>query len=151
MKVVYELIDAELDAVCGGIFDFTNLSNNIVAQANTATQVGVAQGGSSVFGAGGAANVAQLLAPVEHQLDRLTYGSPHTPGCSPGCAGTHFNRQFSWTRAPSLRELRKEGLDTVSMRDERTRATRREMLIPQGMARPGPSKAIPLPTAVFSK
>ena len=40
---------------------FTNLSNNIVAQANTATQVGVAQGGSSVFGAGGAANVAQLL------------------------------------------------------------------------------------------
>jgi hypothetical protein len=62
MKVVYELIDAELDAVCGGIFDFTNLSNNIVAQANTATQVGVAQGGSSVFGAGGAANVAQLLA-----------------------------------------------------------------------------------------
>jgi hypothetical protein len=62
MKVVYELIDAELDAVCGGIFDFTNLSNNIVAQANNATQVGVAQGGSSVFGAGGAANVAQLLA-----------------------------------------------------------------------------------------
>ena len=43
MKVVYELIDAELDAVCGGIFDFTNLSNNIVAQANTATQVGVAR------------------------------------------------------------------------------------------------------------
>ena len=62
MKAVHELIDAELDAVCGGIFDFTNLSNNIVAQANTATQVGVAQGGSSVFGAGGAASVAQLLA-----------------------------------------------------------------------------------------
>jgi hypothetical protein len=62
MKAVYELIDAELDAVCGGIFDFTNLSNNIVAQANNATQVGVAQGGSSVFGAGGAAAVTQLLA-----------------------------------------------------------------------------------------
>ncbi|WP_065751286.1 hypothetical protein [Bradyrhizobium paxllaeri] len=61
MKAVHELIDAELDAVCGGIFDFTNLSNNIVAQANNATQVGVAQGGSSVFGAGGAAAVAQLL------------------------------------------------------------------------------------------
>ena len=43
MKVVYELIDAELDAVCGGLFDFTNLSNNIVAQANSATQVGVAR------------------------------------------------------------------------------------------------------------
>ena len=42
--------------------DFTNLSNNIVAQANNAAQVGVAQGGPSVFGAGGAANVAQLLA-----------------------------------------------------------------------------------------
>ena len=38
MKVVYELIDAELDAVCGGIFDFTNLSNNIVpAKATRAT------------------------------------------------------------------------------------------------------------------
>ena len=62
MKEVYELTDAELDAVSGGVFDFTNLSNNIVAQANSATQVGVAQGGSSVFGAGGAANLTQLLA-----------------------------------------------------------------------------------------
>ncbi|SFV18180.1 hypothetical protein SAMN05192541_1331, partial [Bradyrhizobium arachidis] len=48
-----ELIDMELDAVSGGFFDLSNLSNNIVAQANSATQVGVAQGGSSVFGAGG--------------------------------------------------------------------------------------------------
>ena len=57
-----ELIDMELDAVAGGFFDLSNLSNNIVAQANSATQVGVAQGGSSVFGAGGAAAVTQLLA-----------------------------------------------------------------------------------------
>ncbi|MCP3407395.1 hypothetical protein [Bradyrhizobium sp. CCGB01] len=57
-----ELIDMELDAVCGGFFDLSNLSNNIVAQANNATQVGVAQGGSSVFGVGGAAAVTQLLA-----------------------------------------------------------------------------------------
>ncbi|WP_439405792.1 hypothetical protein ACNJX9_31185 [Bradyrhizobium sp. DASA03076] len=57
-----ELIDMELDAVSGGFFDLSNLSNNIVAQANSATQVGVAQGGSSVFGAGGAAAATQLLA-----------------------------------------------------------------------------------------
>ena len=61
MKVVYELIDAELDAVCGGIFDLP-ICPTISCQANNATQVGVAQGGSSVFGAGGAADVAQLLA-----------------------------------------------------------------------------------------
>ena len=57
-----ELIDMELDSVSGGFFDLSNLSNNIVAQANSATQVGVAQGGSSVFGAGGAAAATQLLA-----------------------------------------------------------------------------------------
>jgi hypothetical protein len=62
MSEVYELIDMELDAVCGGLFDAKILSDNIVAQANTATQVGVAQGGSSVFGAGGAATLAQVLA-----------------------------------------------------------------------------------------
>jgi len=31
-----------------------------------------------------------------------------------------FNREFSSTRAPSLNELREEGLDTVSMPNERT-------------------------------
>jgi hypothetical protein len=41
------------------------------------------------------------------------------------------------------------GLDTVSMRYERTRAYLPRDAHPTGMARPGPSKAIPLPTAVF--
>jgi hypothetical protein len=36
-----ELTDAELDAVCGGIFNL----GNIVTQANTAFQVGLAFGG----------------------------------------------------------------------------------------------------------
>ena len=38
-----ELIDTELDAVCGGLFDF----GNIVIAPNIATQVGVAVGGIS--------------------------------------------------------------------------------------------------------
>lgn len=54
-----ELIDAELEAVCGGVFDFGNL----VAQANTATQVGAAVGGTSgiTFGNAGNASVTQVL------------------------------------------------------------------------------------------
>ncbi|WP_210180578.1 hypothetical protein, partial [Bradyrhizobium jicamae] len=58
---------------------------------------------------------------VEHQLDRLTYGSPHTPGCSRG-VWVFISIDNFWTRAPSLRELLEEGLDTVSMRYARTRA-----------------------------
>ena len=56
MSEVRELIDTELDAVSGGFFDF----GNIVAQANNATQVGVALGGNGGI-AGGNATVAQLL------------------------------------------------------------------------------------------
>jgi hypothetical protein len=40
----------------------SNLTGNIVVQPQIATQVGVAVGGFSVFGNGGAANVTQLLA-----------------------------------------------------------------------------------------
>ena len=55
-----ELTDTELDAVCGGFFDF----GNIVTQTNIATQVGVAVGGISGITGGNAGNatVAQLLA-----------------------------------------------------------------------------------------
>ena len=69
---------------------------------------------------------------------------------APGGVRIQFNREFSSTRAPSLHELRDEGLDTVSMPNERTC---REMLIPQRMARPGPSKAIrkPSPAAFASR
>ena len=62
MSEAYELVDAELDAVCGGFFDFSNLSGNIVIQPQISTQVGVAVGGFSVFGNGGDANLTQLLA-----------------------------------------------------------------------------------------
>jgi hypothetical protein len=48
--MISELIDAELDEVCGGIF---NIGNPVV-QTNTGVQVGVALGGL-------AAGVAQLL------------------------------------------------------------------------------------------
>ena len=58
MTEVRELIDTELDAVCGGLFDF----GNIVIQPNIATQVGVAVGGiGGIGGNGGNASVAQLL------------------------------------------------------------------------------------------
>jgi hypothetical protein len=63
MSEMYQLIDAELDAVCGGgPFDVSNLTGNIVVQPQIATQVGVAVGGFSVFGNGGSANLTQLLA-----------------------------------------------------------------------------------------
>jgi hypothetical protein len=62
MTKVRELIDAELDGVCGGLFDTTNLNeltNKIVANVQTTTQNGAAVGGSSLFGAGGAASLVQ--------------------------------------------------------------------------------------------
>ena len=59
-------------------------------------------------------------------------------GCCQGCADTNFNREFSSARAPSLNELREEGLDTVSMPNERTC---REMLIPQRMGPAGSIKS----------
>jgi hypothetical protein len=60
MGEMRELTDTELDAVCGGFFDF----GNIVTQTNIATQVGVAVGGISGITGGNAGNatVAQLLA-----------------------------------------------------------------------------------------
>ena len=60
MNEMRELTDTELDAVCGGFFDF----GNIVTQTNIATQVGVAVGGVSGITGGNAGNatVAQLLA-----------------------------------------------------------------------------------------
>ena len=63
MTEVRELIDAELDGVCGGFFDTTNLNeltNKIVANVQTNTQNGAAVGGSSFFGNGGAATLAQV-------------------------------------------------------------------------------------------
>jgi hypothetical protein len=58
MSEMRELTDTEVDAVCGGgFFD----SFNIVVQPQIATQVGVAVGGSSIFGKGGNAAVAQWL------------------------------------------------------------------------------------------
>jgi hypothetical protein len=59
MIEVRELIDTEVEAVLGGVFDF----GNTVAQANNATQVGLALGGTSgiTFGNAGNAAVAQTL------------------------------------------------------------------------------------------
>jgi hypothetical protein len=59
MSEMRELIDTELDAVCGGLFDF----GNIVVQPNIATQVGVAVGGISGITGGnaGVASVTQAL------------------------------------------------------------------------------------------
>ena len=59
MTEVRELIDAELDGVCGGLFDTTSLVNKVLANVQTNTQNGAAIGGSSFFGAGGAASLVQ--------------------------------------------------------------------------------------------
>jgi hypothetical protein len=62
MNEMRELTDKELGAVCGGgVFDH---SFNIVIQPQIATQVGVAVGGSGVFGNGGNATVTQWLGQV---------------------------------------------------------------------------------------
>ena len=59
MIEVRGLIDTDIEAVVGGVFDF----GNIVIQPNIATQVGVAVGGISGinFGNAGNASVQQLL------------------------------------------------------------------------------------------
>jgi len=63
MNEVRELIDTELDTVCGGgLVDFSIGNIDINASPQIATQVGVAVGGFSVFGNGGGANITQLLA-----------------------------------------------------------------------------------------
>jgi hypothetical protein len=46
--------------VCGGLFDAKQLSDNIVANIQNVTQNGAAVGGSSFFGNGGAATLAQV-------------------------------------------------------------------------------------------
>ena len=59
MSEMRELTDTELDAVCGGFFNF----GNVVTQTNIATQIGVAVGGTSFFSPNsGNAAVAQFLA-----------------------------------------------------------------------------------------
>ena len=59
MSEVRELSDTELDAVCGGFFNF----GNRVTQTNSGQQVGAAVGGNSfiTFGNAGNAAVAQWL------------------------------------------------------------------------------------------
>ena len=52
-----ELTDAELDAVCGGIFNL----GNIITQNNTAVQVGLAFGG-------GFNSVAQLIGQANYSF-----------------------------------------------------------------------------------
>jgi hypothetical protein len=36
------------------------------------------------------------VAQPKRQLDQLSQIPAHSFGCSRGCAGTHFNREFSW-------------------------------------------------------
>ena len=54
--MVRELIDTELEAVAGGNLDFGNTTISL----NIAPQIGVAVGGTSVFGPAGDANVANF-------------------------------------------------------------------------------------------
>jgi hypothetical protein len=65
MTEVRELIDAELDGVCGGFLDLTSVTDvtKTLANVQTITQNGAAIGGSAVAGVAavaGAANLAQV-------------------------------------------------------------------------------------------
>jgi hypothetical protein len=62
MIEVRELIDAELDGVCGGFFDVSSVVNKIIVDTKNASQVGAAVGGSTLFGNGGAASLVQAIA-----------------------------------------------------------------------------------------
>ena len=66
MSEMRELTDTELDAVCGGVWNF----GNIVTQTNVATQIGVAVGGTSFFTGGNAGNAAvgQLLGQANYSF-----------------------------------------------------------------------------------
>jgi|SwirhirootsSR2_FD_contig_41_3167169_length_321_multi_6_in_0_out_0_1 hypothetical protein len=64
MSEMRELIDTELDAVCGGGFSFSD-SFNRVRQTQSAWQIGVALGGSSVFGNGGNATNTQSITQTQ--------------------------------------------------------------------------------------
>lgn len=61
MNEVRELIDAELDAVCGGGSLVDINFGNIDINPQIGTQIGIAVGGFSVFGNGGSASLTQLL------------------------------------------------------------------------------------------
>jgi hypothetical protein len=67
MSEMRELIDTELDEVCGGLLF---VLPNIVTQTNTATQVGIALGGISGLTGGNAGNatVAQLLGQANFNI-----------------------------------------------------------------------------------
>ena len=127
------------------IFDFTNLSNNIVAQANNATQVGVAQGApaSSV--------------PVVRLTSRSCWRSrtparsanlrkPAHPWLLTGVCGYSFQSAiFHGHEHPRSGNYGKRVSTRCRCVTSVPVPTCREMLIPQGMARPGPSKAIRKP------
>ena len=59
MTEVRELIDAELDGVCGGFFDLTEVTKTL-ANVQTITQNGAAIGGSAVAGVNAVAGAATL-------------------------------------------------------------------------------------------
>ena len=90
-----ELIDTELEAVCGGLLNFS-LASPII-QTNVATQVGVGVGIGGLLGAGIVAQSIQMLRG-ETSLNRSTWAHGRlrskgdctgSGGCSPGapCSG----------------------------------------------------------------
>jgi len=59
-----ELINAELDGVCGGFLDTTNVTSlvtKVLTSTNTASQIGAAVGGSSFIGNAGDASLVQAI------------------------------------------------------------------------------------------
>ena len=90
MIEVRGLIDTDIEAVVGGVFDF----GNIVIQPNIATQVGV----GSVASAASTLVTLAMLASNSCLVRRASARSPksgmpaHPFGCSGGCAGISRDR-----------------------------------------------------------
>jgi hypothetical protein len=113
MSEMRELTDTELDAQCGGgVLD----SFNIVVQPQIVTQVGVAVGGSSVFGNGG--NAGRRTGARSGELQPyLDHGCPHTPWLLPGCAGTSSIENSHGRERPRSRNYGKRVSNGVGWED----------------------------------
>ena len=100
MNEMRELTDTELDAVCGGFFDF----GNIVTQTNIATQVGVAVGGISGITGGNAGNAknplyTSLCSSNQNKEERVGIEKPALPalpGPTPSATGVGCRWPCRW-------------------------------------------------------
>jgi hypothetical protein len=112
MSEMLQLIDTELDVVCGGFFNF----DNIVEQSNTATQVGLTLGGHQF-------HHRPLATPASHRcsvrqtsaLSRKLWMPAHSLAVSGGMGVRIQSRILMDTKHTRAMNYGKVDLETVSM------------------------------------